>query len=230
MIPISQPKLNVQSLGRYVAVAQRCRKELETRSVSSRWTKYRASSPHYTLCYFIHFRKCKRARETIWHGNKAEACSTVYFRSLCSIQCSHILQDFKNLEVDQILIGQDPKVGQDLKKTIRERGAHMNILKRCKFAIKDSKKFDALAKNLVEFNDSLLKMCSERAAEVSSHPLHLRLIVSQWIVVSHMVTCKDNLREHLLERRLESHLPYSGISSEYLLNSSGPTLTSSLRR
>ena len=43
----------------------------------------------------------------------------------------------------------------------------MNVLKRCKFAIKDSKKFDTLAKNLVEFNDSLLKMCSERAAEVS---------------------------------------------------------------
>ena len=49
----------------------------------------------------------------------------------------------------------------------------MKILKRCKFAIKDSKKFDTLAKNLVEFNDSLLKMCSERAAEVSQHSTSL---------------------------------------------------------
>ena len=97
----------------------------------------------------------------------------LFFHSRCSIQCSHIQQDFKNLEVDQILIGQDQIVGQDLKEPIRKRGAHMDVLKRCKFAIKDSKKFDALAKNLVEFNDSLLKMCSEIDAEVSHHLLHL---------------------------------------------------------
>lgn len=85
----------------------------------------------------------------------------VSFHSCCSIQCSQISQGFKNLEVDQI------PIGQDLTEPIRKRGAHMKVLKRCRFAIKDSKKFDTLAKNLVEFNDSLLKMCSERAAEVS---------------------------------------------------------------
>lgn len=50
---------------------------------------------------------------------------------------------------------------------IRKREVHMKLLSRCKFALKDSKKFDDLAKRLVEFNDSLLKMCSERAADVS---------------------------------------------------------------
>lgn len=144
-----------------MGVVQRCRKELETRSISSKWAKYRASSPHNALRHFLYFFKCKRPRETLWLANQAKACSMVSFCSCWSFQCSQISQDFKNLDVDQILIG------QDLTQPIRKRRAHMKVLKRCRFAIKDSKKFDTLAKNLVEFNDSLLKMCSERAAEVS---------------------------------------------------------------
>lgn len=43
----------------------------------------------------------------------------------------------------------------------------MNLLKACKFAVKDTKKFDRLAAKLIECIESLLKMCSERAADVS---------------------------------------------------------------
>ena len=50
---------------------------------------------------------------------------------------------------------------------------HIRHLKRWESALKDRRKLDTHAEVLVEFNDSLLKMCSERAAEVSQRSIWL---------------------------------------------------------
>ena len=89
----------------------------------------------------------------------------------------------------------------------------MKVLKRCRFAIKDSKKFDILAKTLVEFNDSLLKMCSERAAEVSQQSTSLRILC---FAAGCLIPHNDMYRQcggHLLARRLEGHLPQFDVFS-----------------
>lgn len=51
-------------------------------------------------------------------------------------------------------------------KDIDTRRQHMNALNRCHFQLKGGAKFDALISQLVEYVDSLLKICSEVQAEV----------------------------------------------------------------
>ena len=53
-----------------------------------------------------------------------------------------------------------------IQKKIGERRQHMDIVKRCHFQLAGKAMFNTLVMKLIEYVDSLLKMCSEAAAEV----------------------------------------------------------------
>lgn len=44
----------------------------------------------------------------------------------------------------------------------------MKLLQGCKFALRDGKNFDKLTSKLIEYIDSLQKMCSENDCDVSA--------------------------------------------------------------
>ena len=54
------------------------------------------------------------------------------------------------------------------KQKLERRKAHMSLLKRCKFTLKDSKGFDKLTLKLVECIENLDKMCSWQLALVGA--------------------------------------------------------------
>lgn len=54
------------------------------------------------------------------------------------------------------------------KQKLESRKAHMSLLKRCKFILKDSKGFEKLTLKLVECIENLDKMCSWQLALVSA--------------------------------------------------------------
>ena len=49
---------------------------------------------------------------------------------------------------------------------IDERWQHMSIINRCHFELKGGARFDPLISKIIEYVDSLLKICSELQAEV----------------------------------------------------------------
>ena len=50
---------------------------------------------------------------------------------------------------------------------IKKRKERMNLLKGCKFALRDSRNFDNLTSRLIEYIESLQKMCSPHDCDVS---------------------------------------------------------------
>ena len=55
-----------------------------------------------------------------------------------------------------------------LSKDVEHRRQHMSIVNRCHFQLRGGAEFDALIARIIEYVDSLFKMCSEAQAEVMS--------------------------------------------------------------
>ncbi len=74
-------------------------------------------------------------------------------------------QDIKYLDPGRLVEGQLPT-----KRPIelRKRESYMSVLKRARFALKDSKGLERLSLQLERYIDALLKMCPHGAAEAST--------------------------------------------------------------
>lgn len=73
-------------------------------------------------------------------------------------------KDLRNFEFSNILGGAGFR--NVSKQKLKSRKAHMSLLKRCKFTLKDSKGFERLTLKLVECIGNLDKMCSWQLALV----------------------------------------------------------------
>lgn len=79
-----------------------------------------------------------------------------------------LIFDCKGLEelrLEDVLRNQD-RTSHPGKK-LKERKERMRILRGCSFALRDSRNFDKLTSRLIEYIDSLQKMCSENDCDVS---------------------------------------------------------------
>ena len=76
-------------------------------------------------------------------------------------------------------------------KDIDSRRQHMNIINRCHFELKGGAKFDALVSRIIEYVDSLLKICSEAQAEVYELSIH------RW---DHLLTPMQKIERALLNQ------------------------------
>ena len=70
--------------------------------------------------------------------------------------------------MDDLFSTQKAKGRVILSEDVGHRRQHMDIVKRCHFQLRGGTKFDALIARIIEYVDSLLKMCSEAQAEVMS--------------------------------------------------------------
>ena len=72
----------------------------------------------------------------------------------------------RDLELGDILGGAGLRNLNERK--LERRKAHMSLLKRCKFVLKDSKGFDRLTLKIIECIENLDKMCSWQLALVGA--------------------------------------------------------------
>ena len=85
------------------------------------------------------------------------------YRSLVLISSPQALRD---LRMKDLFSTQKDKV--ILSKDVEHRRQHMSIVNRCHFQLRGGAEFDALIARIIEYVDSLFKMCSEAQAEVMS--------------------------------------------------------------
>ena len=76
------------------------------------------------------------------------------------------LQGLDRLNHEDILSTQDPT--SHPRTTFKKREERMKLLQGCKFALRDAKNFDQLTTRLIEYIDSLYKICSESDCKVST--------------------------------------------------------------
>lgn len=76
------------------------------------------------------------------------------------------MKGLRDLELSDILGGAGVRSLSEQK--LERRKAHMSLLKRCKFVLKDRKGFDKLTLKLIECNENLEKMCSLQLALVGA--------------------------------------------------------------
>ena len=73
---------------------------------------------------------------------------------------------FQDLGLGELLSHQD--FTSHARPILKKRKERMNLLKGCKFALRDSSKFGKLTSRLIEYIDGLQKMCSASDCDVSA--------------------------------------------------------------